>query len=208
MAALLAAVGAPGGNVSSAGFAHPSHASAAALPCRPRAAPAGAGSWRVPGPPCDRVGHWPHEPRTPAPTRTIALMPFPGEQVPGHAACQLDRRRRPRRLAPRNEPSMRRYVRLMGFDPAICVHLLAVSRRCDPLLAKEAAARGGPAAARVKGSGGCSVSDRESPWVTLLTGMWRARAWHLAARLHGCVPRMSRAVGFELRTECRPLMPG
>jgi len=47
--------------------------------------------------------------------------------------------------------------------------------------------RGGSAAAQVKGSGGCSVSDRESPWATLL-GMWRARAWHLAAS-HECPTR-------------------
>ena len=121
---------------------------------------------------------------------TIALMPFPGEQVPGHAACQLDQRRRPWRLVPCHEPNMRRYVRLMSFEPAICVHLLGASRRCDALPAKEVAARGGPAAARVKGSGGCSVSDRESAWVTLLTGMWRARAWHLAVSLRpATVPR-------------------
>jgi hypothetical protein len=117
-------------------------------------------------------------------------MPFPGEQVPGHAACQLDQRRRPWRLVPRYEPSMRRYVRLMCLDSASCVHLLAVSRRCDPLLAKGVAARGGPVAAQVKASGGCSVSDRESPWVTLLTGMRRARARHLAAWLRPTnVPR-------------------
>jgi hypothetical protein len=41
----------------------------AALSCRPRAAPAGAGCWLAQGPPRDRVGHQPHEPRTPKPTR-------------------------------------------------------------------------------------------------------------------------------------------
>ncbi len=40
------------------------------MPCRPRAAPAGAGWRRVPGPPCDRDGHWPPESRTPTPTRS------------------------------------------------------------------------------------------------------------------------------------------
>ncbi len=50
-----------------------------------------------------------------------------------------------------------------------------------PLLAKEVAATGRPAAAQVKHSAGCSVNDRESPWVTLLTGTWRARARLLAA---------------------------
>jgi hypothetical protein len=32
-----------------------------------------------------------------------------------------------------------------------------------------------------KGSAGCSVNDRESPWVTLLTGTWRARPGRPAA---------------------------
>ena len=49
------------------------------------------------------------------------------------------------------------------------------TRTPDPLLAKEVAATGGPAAARVKSTAGCSVNDRQSPWVTLLTGTWRAR---------------------------------
>ena len=48
----------------------------------------------------------------------------------------------------------------------------ASSQRTDGS-ASTVAARGGPAAAQVKGSGGCSVSDRESPWVTLLKGMSR-----------------------------------
>src|SRR5262249_53768159 len=56
--------------------------------------------------------------------------------------------------------------------------LMAVRGRCctsalylatDPLLAKEVAATGGPAAAQVKRGGGCSVSNRELPGVTLLT---------------------------------------
>src|SRR5215471_21369314 len=46
----------------------------------------------------------------------------------------------------------------------------------NPLLAKEVAAPAGPAAAQVKGTAVCSVNDRESPWVTLLTGTPRARA--------------------------------
>ena len=50
----------------------------------------------------------------------------------------------------------------------------------DHLLAKEVAVPAGPAAAQVKSSAGCSVTDRESPWVTLLTGTWRAWAGPLA----------------------------
>jgi len=50
----------------------------------------------------------------------------------------------------------------------------------DHLLAKEVAATGGPAAAQVKRAAGCSVDDRESPCVTVLTGTWRARATLLA----------------------------
>ena len=55
------------------------------------------------------------------------------------------------------------------------------TRTPDPLLAKEVTATAGPAAAQVKGTAGCSVSDRESPWVTLLTGTWRAWSALLAA---------------------------
>jgi hypothetical protein len=113
-------------------------------------------------------------PGHPRPPGTIALMPFPGEQMPGHATRQLDQRRRPWRRVPRHKPSMRSYVRLMCLDRAICVHLLAVSRPCDPLLAKEVAVPAGPAAAQARSAAGCSVTDRESPWVTLLTGTWRA----------------------------------
>jgi len=51
----------------------------------------------------------------------------------------------------------------------------------DHLRAKEMAAIGGPAAAQAKSHAGCSVIDRESPWVTLLTGMRRARVRLLAA---------------------------
>src|SRR6266516_2065640 len=69
MAAVLAAVGAHGWDVSSYGSAHPGHAPAEAPPCRLRAVPAGAGSWRGPEPPCDRAVHRPREPRTPTPTR-------------------------------------------------------------------------------------------------------------------------------------------
>jgi len=74
-------------------------------------------------------------PGHPRPLGTLALMPLPGEQMPGHATRQLDQRRRPWRLVPRHEPSMRSYVRLMCFDPVICAHILAVSHRRDPLLA-------------------------------------------------------------------------
>jgi hypothetical protein len=45
----------------------------------------------------------------------------------------------------------------------------------EPSLAKVVAAAAGPAAAQVRCAAGCPVNDRESPWVTLLTGPWRAR---------------------------------
>jgi hypothetical protein len=45
----------------------------------------------------------------------------------------------------------------------------------EHLLAEEVATPGGPAAAQVKSTAGCSVNDRESPWATFLTGTWRAR---------------------------------
>jgi hypothetical protein len=54
----------------------------------------------------------------------------------------------------------------------------------DYLLAKEVAAPTGPAAAQVTSISGCSVTDRESPWVTALTGTWRAR--YLAALRSPC----------------------
>jgi hypothetical protein len=57
-------------------------------------------------------------PGHPSPPGTIALMAFPGEQVPDHAARQLDQRRL-RRLVPRHESSMRNCVRLRCFGPAI-----------------------------------------------------------------------------------------
>jgi hypothetical protein len=47
------------------GSAHPGDVPAAALPCKSRAAPADASWWFAQGPPCDGVGHQPHEPRTP-----------------------------------------------------------------------------------------------------------------------------------------------
>jgi hypothetical protein len=48
-------------------------------------------------------------------------------------------------------------------------------RRRDPCLQREVAAANGPAATQVKSGAVCSVTDRESPWLTLLTGTWRAR---------------------------------
>src|SRR6476661_1356654 len=45
----------------------------------------------------------------------------------------------------------------------------------EPLPAKEVAAACGPAVAQARSAAGCSVNDRESPWVTLLTGTRRAR---------------------------------
>ena len=87
------------------------HALTLAAQLRPavgcRAAPVDTGCWLAPGPPCDRVGHQPHEPTTPKPTRNHPLMSFPGEQMPGHAARQFDQRWRPWRLVPHYEPSMR-----------------------------------------------------------------------------------------------------
>jgi hypothetical protein len=68
----------------------------------------------------------------------------------------------------------------------------------DPLLAKEMAAITGPAAAQVKRSAGCSVNDRESPWLTALTGTWRARPEPLAA------VRTLRGVQLAGHSEARP----
>jgi hypothetical protein len=50
-------------------------------------------------------------PGHPGPPGAIALMPLPGEQVPGHAARQLDERRRPWCPGPRHDSSMRNCVR-------------------------------------------------------------------------------------------------
>jgi len=102
-------------------------------------------------------------PGHPGPPGTIALVPLPGEQMPGYADLQLDQWRRPWRLVPRHESSMRSYVRLMCFNLAIYIHLLAVSAHRDSLLTKEVAMVRGPAAAQVKSTAGCSVTDRESP---------------------------------------------
>jgi hypothetical protein len=64
------------------GSAHRGQVPGAALPCKPRAAPAGAGCWLAPGPPCDRAGHQPHESRTPTPTRS-----HPAHVVPQASRC-------------------------------------------------------------------------------------------------------------------------
>ena len=56
------------------------------------------------------------------------------------------------------------------------------------------AATGGPAVAQVKRAAGCSVNDRESPWVTLLTGMWRARGGLMAASAEHLIRRYLSAV--------------
>jgi hypothetical protein len=50
-------------------------------------------------------------PRHPSPPRTIALVAFPGEQMPDDAARHLDQRRRPRFPFPRHDSSMRNHVR-------------------------------------------------------------------------------------------------
>jgi hypothetical protein len=47
------------------------------------------------------------------------------------------------------------------------------------------AATAGPGAAQVKGSAGCSVNDRESPSVTLLTGTRRARLGQVCSTKSG-----------------------
>jgi hypothetical protein len=86
-------------------------------------------------------------------------------------------------------------VELRGLEPL------------DLLLAKEVDAPGGPAAAQVESAAGCSVSDRESPWVTLLTGTWRARTKltagspdHLpVARFRPSRPVRSRRTGLLAR---------
>src|SRR2546421_265801 len=132
-------------------------------------------------------------PGHPGPPRAVALVALPGEQVPGHAARQLDQRRRPWRRVPRHDSSMRSYVRFICFYPAICLHLLVVSRRRDPLFAKEVAATDRPAAAQVKSAAGLPVSARESPYVTLVAGTGRG-SWcadHLGGRRHcpGELPR-------------------
>jgi hypothetical protein len=59
------------------------------------------------------------DPGHPGPPRTIALVPLPCEQMPDHAASQLDERRCPRRLIPRHEPSMRSCVRYVCLNLAI-----------------------------------------------------------------------------------------
>jgi len=88
------------------GSAHLGHVPGAALLCKPRAAPAGAGCWLAPEPPCDRVGHQSHESRTPRPTRNhrahAVPRSHPGRGYPqaflahrrhvGNVAASLDRR--------------------------------------------------------------------------------------------------------------------
>src|SRR5262245_1148671 len=64
------------------------------------------------------------------------------------------------------------------------------TRTPDPLLAKEVAAAGRPAAAQAKNSTAYSVIDRESPWMTALTGTWRART-RLMAGSHDHLIRSS-----------------
>jgi len=65
------------------------------------------------------------------------------------------------------------------------------------------AATAGPAAAQVKSSAGCSVTDRESPWVTVLTGTWRARScWALASA--SCSPVEGPCSGGDLDVPAEP----
>ncbi len=51
------------------------------------------------------------DPGHPGPPGTIALVPFPREQVPCDAARHLHQRRRPRWLFPRHDSSMRNCAR-------------------------------------------------------------------------------------------------
>jgi hypothetical protein len=63
------------------------------------------------------------------------------------------------------------------LDLLALFHVYATRQAPDNhLLAKEVAAPAGPAAAQVKNKAGCPVNDRESSYVTLLTGTWRARS--------------------------------
>jgi hypothetical protein len=75
-------------------------------------------------------------PRHSSPPGTIALVLFPGEQMPGHAARQLDQRRRPWRLVPRHEPSMRKLSSTRASQLGNGSRLLAASRTRDRLLAE------------------------------------------------------------------------
>jgi hypothetical protein len=103
-----------------AGSARRGHAPGAALPWKPRAAPVGAGCQHGPGPTCDHFGHRLDGSRTPRPTRNHrALVPLPRQQMPDHAARQLDERRHPRRLVPCHDPSMRNCVRYDWFSSAV-----------------------------------------------------------------------------------------
>jgi hypothetical protein len=73
-----------------------------------------------------------------------------------------------------------------------------------------------PAAAQLESDAGCSVNDRESPWMTLLTGTWRARPGLLAEspdhliRRHLASPRLGTAAPGPLPGQPaapRPALP-
>jgi hypothetical protein len=75
----------------------------------------------------------------PRPSGAIALMPLPGEQMPGHAARELDQRRRPGVLS-----------HARGPVPATSARPLAASRCRGPCLHEEVAAPAEPVAAQVR----------------------------------------------------------
>ena len=80
--------------------------------------------------------------------------------------------------------------------------------RASTLLVKVVAATGGPAAAQVKGAAGCSVNDRESPWVTLLAGTWHfLRMVRVRLRI-GSFPGVAPAVCSRFGEAWRVLPPG
>ena len=85
-------------------------------------------------------------------------------------------------------------------QPGWSTRLLAVSCRHDPQLAKEVTAPG-PAAVQASSCAGCPVNDRESPWVTLLTGTWRAQGGSVAASPDHLICRHGRTV--QVRVWCR-----
>ena len=60
---------------------------------------------------------------------------------------------------------------ITGLHPMSIPVALTSAARAEPLLAKEVDAPAGPAATQARSAAAWSVNDRESPWVTLLTGM-------------------------------------
>ena len=73
-------------------------------------------------------------PGDPSPPGAITLVPFPGEQVPGHAARQLDQRWRPCVLSHAMSPVCETKFDTCASPWQISAYLLAASRRRDRLL--------------------------------------------------------------------------